>query len=85
MKTKNVILVASVIISGILNVSGVFAQDVKSDQVTLNIKLQPIQTITVNHAEVNIEYKSKDDYNSGLISNQTNHFTIRLRILQVKC
>ena len=78
MKTKNVILVASVIISGILNVSGVFARDVKSDQVTLNIKLQPIQTITVNSGQKNVDivYSSIEDYANGVSVTQNDHLEV---------
>ena len=70
MKTKNVLIVATIIISGILNVNDALAQTpTDADNVTLNIKLNPIQTITVNSDEVNINYTSKAHYQSGSTSN----------------
>jgi hypothetical protein len=79
MKTKNVLIVAAIIISGILNVNGAFAQTpTNADNVTLNIKLNPIQTITVNagQKEVNIIYSSIDDYTNGVSVPQDDHIQV---------
>lgn len=79
MKTKNVLIAAVILISSVLSVSGVFAQTpTNSDQVTLNIKLNPIQTITVNsdQKEVNIVYSSIDDYKNGVSVTQDDHIQV---------
>lgn len=79
MKTKNVLIAAVILISSVLSVSGVFAQtSTNSDQVTLNIKLTPLQTITVNPAntDVNIEYKTIDDYSTGKSTPQEDHLVV---------
>ena len=46
--------------------------------VTLNVKLNPIQTLTVNSNQkvVDLEYKTKDDYLKGVTSTQENHLTV---------
>jgi len=77
MKTKHVLVTILVIISSILGVSAVYsAGPANTADVTLNIKLNPIQTITVNHAVVNIEYKLEEHYKTGLISDQKDHLTL---------
>lgn len=76
MKTKKVLIVAAIIISGILNVNGANSQDAtptpptETDNVTLNIKLNPIQTITVNASEVNLSYTDKEHYENGVTSGE---------------
>ncbi len=47
-------------------------------EVTLNIKLHPVQTIVVNPAqkEVNLEYRTKEDYKNGVTAEQKDHLTI---------
>ena len=76
MKTKNVTVSVLVIISSILGVSAVYSAEPIKAEVTLNSKLNPIQTITVNHTSVDIEYKLEADYKNGLISNQNDHLTV---------
>lgn len=75
MKTKNVLIVAALSLSGILNVNNLFAKD--NDNVKLNIVLKPIQTITVNtatdHKTVNLEYSTIQKYNDGVSSAQLNN------------
>lgn len=50
----------------------------KSDNVTLNVKINPIQTIVVNSNQKTVElnYLTKDDYKNGITSTQENHLTI---------
>ena len=45
---------------------------------TLNVKLNPIQTLMVNHANnvVTLEYKNKADYANGVSAKQENHLTV---------
>ena len=79
MKTKNVLIVAAIIISGILNVNDALAQTpTNSDNVTLNIKLNPIQTISVLPGEekVDIEYTTINDYNNGVSVKRDNHLQV---------
>lgn len=79
MKTKNVIVSVLVIISSILGVSAVYSAEPIKAEVTLNIKLNPIQTITVKHTSVNIEYGTSDKYlNVYDIKNTDNKFTTNL-------
>lgn len=47
-----------------------------TDQVALNVKLYPIQTIVVNAANVDLEYKTKDDYANGVTVSQGDHLTV---------
>lgn len=51
------------------------AQD-HTDQVALNVKLYPIQTIVVNAANVDLEYKTKTDYANGVTVSQGDHLTV---------
>lgn len=79
MKTKSFLITALIILSGILNVNSVFAQTTNNtDNVTLNIKLNPIQTIQVNPDQktVDIVYSEIDDYQNGLFVNKLDHLQI---------
>lgn len=80
MKTKNVLVAAVILISSVLSVSGVFAQNESSRTATVNLKitLNPIQTITVNPAntDVNIEYKTIEDYSKGKSTPQEDHLVV---------
>lgn len=80
MKTKNVLVAAAFLISGLLNVSEGFAQPTqqRSDDVTLNIKLRPIQTITINPAQkaVNLIYDTKDKYDKGVSREYADHIEV---------
>lgn len=48
----------------------------ETDQVALNVKLYPIQTIVVNAANVDLEYKTKTDYANGVTVSQGDHLTV---------
>lgn len=79
MKTKSFLITALIILSGILNVNSVFAQTTNNtDNVTLNIKLNPIQTIQVNSDQktVNIVYSEIDDYQKGVSAFRENHLQV---------
>ncbi len=45
-------------------------------EVTLNIKLHPIQTLVVNQAKVDINYTTKEDYNNGVTIEEPEHITV---------
>lgn len=49
-----------------------------TDNVTLNVKLKPIQTLVVNPAqkEVNLLYTTAADYSGGVSSTQADHLTV---------
>lgn len=80
MKTKNVLVAAVILISSVLSVSGVFAQNESSRTATVNLKitLNPIQTITVNPDQNNVDlvYKSKNDYNDGVDKPMDKHLKV---------
>lgn len=50
----------------------------KSDNVTLNVRLNPIQTLVVNSLQktVNLDYTTKEHYNQGVSLKQENHLNI---------
>lgn len=76
---KNVLVLVLIIISCVLNIKEVKAEGpVKSATVNLNIVLNPIQTITVNagQKEVNIIYSSIDDYTNGVSVPQDDHIQV---------
>ncbi len=54
----------------------VFSQT--SDNVTLNVTLNPIQSLIVNPQQktVDLTYSTKADYLNGVISKQENHLTV---------
>lgn len=49
-----------------------------AQNVTLNVRLKPIQTLVVNTAQkvVNLDYQTKDDYANGVSSVNADHLTI---------
>ena len=49
-----------------------------SDQVTLNIVLNPIQSITVNPSQkvVDLIYETENDYQNGVFNTQVNHLKV---------
>ncbi|MGV8964584.1 MAG: hypothetical protein ACOH2V_14550 [Candidatus Saccharimonadaceae bacterium] len=69
---KKIILFSAILFSG---VSIVNAQK-NIDNVTVNVKLHPIQTIEVNGKNVNLVYKTKDHYESGVDKEMIDHLKI---------
>ncbi len=49
-----------------------------AQNVTLNVRLKPIQTLIVNNLQktVNLDYVTKDDYNNGVSSLNADHLNI---------
>lgn len=73
MRTKNILSIAALIICGLVCVNSVKAEvppTQTSDEVTVNIKFTPIQSIVVNSAQktVDLVYATKDDYANGVSS-----------------
>ena len=66
---KNLII-ASFIVLGL--------STVQAQNVTLNVKLQPIQTLVVNSSQNNVDliYTSKDDYKNGVTSTKPDQLSI---------
>ena len=67
MKTKNFLLTGALLIVALFSVNGVMAEGPSNtDNVTVNIKFTPIQTIEVNGSnEVNFVYDNIETYQSG--------------------
>ena len=65
MRTSNFFSIAAFIICGMVCVNSVKAQ---SDNVTVNLKFKPVQSISVNttQKEVNFVYESEADYLNGV-------------------
>src|SRR5690606_11574156 len=61
---------------GLALVLTAFAGNAQADQVALNVKLYPIQTIVVNADNVDVEYKNKDDYVNGVTVTKGDHLTV---------
>lgn len=73
---KKILLTSAIIF---VTVAATFAQTPAStDNVTLNVKLNPIQTLVVNGAQkkVDLEYKTIGDYSAGVASTQADHLKI---------
>src|SRR5690554_4733693 len=93
MRTNNFFSIAALVICGLVCFSSVKAEGtpIKSDQVTVNIKFKPIQSIVVNPnsaKEVNFIYKTPDHYTNGvaaqtfdnhLIVNSTGAFVVNVK------
>lgn len=71
---KTLLLSLSVVIFTLIGTSA----SAQSDNATLNIRLYPIQTITVNSTQktVNLDYKSTTDYTDGVSLAQADHLTV---------
>lgn len=80
MRTKNFFLTAAFIICGLVCVNGVNGQTpTGNDQVTVNIKLNPIQAIVVNASQeqVDLVYTTVEDYKDGKTSGVlSKHLTV---------
>ena len=66
MKTKNFLLTGALLIVALFSVNGVMAEGpANTDNVTVNIKFTPIQTIEVNGSNVNFVYDDIETYQNG--------------------
>lgn len=77
MRTKNFFSIAALIICGLVCVNSIKA-DGTSDDVILNIKFKPVQSITVTAAQkpVDLEYYALADYRDGVSKTLTDHLTV---------
>lgn len=73
---KKVIFAAVTLVSVIF--AGTANAQTATDNVTVNIKLQPIHTIVVNSGQktVNLTYTTKDHYDQGVNVDQADHLEI---------
>jgi hypothetical protein len=80
MRTSNFFSIAALVICGMVCVNSVKAEGTptNSDQVTVNIKFQPIQSIVVNPVPetVDLVYATKEDYNNGVYKTIADHLTV---------
>ena len=80
MRTRNFFSIAALVICGMVCVNSVKADGTptNSDQVTVNIKFQPIQSIVVNPVSetVDLVYAEKEDYNNGVYKTIADHLTV---------
>lgn len=77
MKTKNFLLTGALLIVALFSVNGVMAQT--PDEIgntKVHIVLKPMQAITVNQSDVNLEYSSINHYNNGVDTTMTSHLTV---------
>ena len=78
MRTKNILSIAALIICGLVCVNSVKAQT--SDDVTVNIKFKPVQSIVVNpaadHQTVDLLYATKDNYANGVAVTKNDHLEV---------
>src|SRR5690606_16905173 len=68
---KRILLTTVIILSAI---TASLAQT--SANVTVNLKLNAVQSIVANAASIDLEYKTINDYNVGVQSDQANHLTV---------
>lgn len=75
MRTSNFFSIAAFIICGMVCVNSVKAQ---TNQVTVNIIFQPVQSIVVNSAQetVDLVYATKDNYNEGVSGTFADHLIV---------
>jgi hypothetical protein len=78
MRTKNILSIAALIICGLVCVNSVKAQTQTSDNVTVNIKFKPIQSIVVNSVQktVNLEYNALQNYQEGVSVIMNDHLEV---------
>ena len=75
MKVRKFLFAGALIAASLFSVNSVMAQTT-SDNVTVNIKFTPIQTITVKDASVLIEYITENDYKNGVSKKMDKHLTV---------
>jgi hypothetical protein len=79
MRTKNILSIAALIICGLVCVNSVKAQNPSNtDNVTVNIKFKPIQSIVVNNGQktVNLEYYTLQNYQEGVSVIMNDHLEV---------
>ena len=74
---KSIIIIISLILTALVYVENTYAQS-NSANVTVNIILHPIQTITINSSQkdVNLEYHNIEDYEKGVLTTLDDHLSV---------
>lgn len=76
---KKLVGIASLVVMGLF-AGNVSAQktttDGVSNEVNLNVILNPVRTLTVNQNEVNLVYNTAEDYANGVSETIDNHLTV---------
>lgn len=74
MRKKNLFFVFILFV--FIGISSAIAQ--KADQVVVNIKFKPVQSIVVNSSQkhVDLVYRDKDNYANGVTSTQADHLEV---------
>lgn len=65
MKVRKFLFVGALIVASLFSVNSVMAQATASDNVIVNLKFQPIMSITVGVDNVDLTYESVEDYSTG--------------------
>lgn len=68
-----------VVIASLVMLMGITTQaQTNTDNATLNVRLNPIQTLVVNPAQetVNLDYTTTNHYSTGVSSKQENHLNV---------
>lgn len=76
MKVRNFFLAGALLVASLFSVNSAMAQ---TDNVTLNLKFKPVQSITVNPAQktVNFLYQTETDYADGVtLAAQEKHLNV---------
>ena len=71
MKVRKFLFVGALIVASLFSVNSVMAQTnstTATDQVVVNLKFQPIMSITVGVDNVDLTYETVDDYREGKTS-----------------
>ncbi len=81
MKRRNLFFVSALILFGLSSVNSVKAEvppTQPSDQVTVNIKFKPVQSIVVNSGQktVNLEYYTLQNYQEGVSVTMNDHLEV---------
>lgn len=80
MRTSNFFSIAALVICGMVCVNSVKAETTlpNSDQVTVNLKFKPVQSIVVNSDSktVDLEYTTKENYRDGVSKTITDHLIV---------
>lgn len=80
MRTSNFFSIAALVICGMVCVNSVKAEGTptNSNQVTVNLKFKPVQSIVVNSDSkiVDLEYITEEDYNKGVFKTITDHLIV---------
>jgi hypothetical protein len=77
MKTKNLFIACALFLLGLANANSAMAEN--TDNVTLNLKFKPVQTITVNPTQETVDflYQTETDYTDGVtLAVKTKHLKV---------